>query len=354
MAMAIRRSSGLALVVCVAAAAAVTGAAPAGSDDLVRVLIGHSAFGERHWQRFEGGGAVAALSTSADPAQVSLVGAVRVDVPPDTFVDRFRQIERIERGKTVRQIGRFSQVPCIEDLAALTLDPRDLDSLRDCRPGDCGLQLPGEAIERLRAVSDAPGSGDATARVVNEYRRFLIELISDYRRQGLASLDGYHDKGEPLSVGDAFTRLLARPGTPMQHLPELSRTLRAYPRPATGGTDEFFYWSSLDFGLKPTLRINHVMIHPVRDREDGLRYAIASKQIYASHYFDAALELRMVVADPARAGQTILVYSSEARSRSLTGVIGGFLRGQVKSRARAALEHYLHTTKAAVEGRRGN
>jgi hypothetical protein len=352
--MALHRSSGLVLLVCTAAAAAVAGAAPAESGDLVRILIGQAAFGERHWERLEGGGAVAALSTSADPAQVSLVGAVRVDVPPDTFVERFRQIERIERGKTVRQIGRFSQEPCVDDLAALAVDPRDVDSLRKCRPGDCGLQLPTEAIERLRAVSEAPGNGDAPGRLVDEYRRFLIELISDYRRQGLAALDGYHDKDEPLSVGDAFNRLLARPGGPMQHLPELSRNLRAYPRPNAAGADEFFYWSTLDFGLKPTLRINHVVIHPVHNRGDGLRYAIASRQIYASHYFDAALELRMVVADPARAGHTILVYSSEARSRSLTGVIGGFLRGQVKSRARAALEHYLHTTKAAVEGRRGN
>jgi hypothetical protein len=91
------------------------------------------------------------------------------------------------------------------------------------------------------------------------------------------------------------------------------------------------------------------------DREDGLRYAITSKQIYASHYFDAALELRLVLADQARGGNSsMLIYSSDARSRALTGVVGGFLRGQVRSRARAALEHYLNTTKSAVEGRRGN
>ena len=327
---------------------------PAGSgdpDDLVRVLIGHHKLEDQHWERLRTGAAVAALSTSEDPARVSLVGAVRLDVAPETFVDRFRVIERIERGKSVRQIGRFSATPCVEDLRSLTLDPRDVESLRRCKPGDCGMQLPSEAIERLRGVSESAGADEG--RVVNEYRHFLIELINDYRRNGLASLDGYHDKDEPLSIGGAFDRLFTRPGPAMAHLPELSSALRTYPSAGRGRTDEFFYWSTLDFGLKPTLRINHVVIHPV-EREDGLRYAIASKQIYANHYFDAALELRFVVADTRGGDSSILVYSSDARSRALTGVVGSFLRGQVRSRARAALEHYLNTTKSAVEGRRSH
>ena len=325
-------------------------AAPAGSDDLVRTLIGRTSFEDKHWQRLQDGGAVAALSTSGDPAQVSLVGAVRLDVPPEMFVERFKQIERIERGKTVRQIGRFSATPCLQDLAGLTLDPKDVDSLRDCKPGDCGMQLPADAIERMRAAQGA--SGDVAPVLTQEYRRFLIDLINDYRRHGLSSLDGYHDKEEPLSIGAAFDRLMGRPGAPMRHVPELTRAIRSYPQPLGNG-EEFFYWSTVDFGLKPTLRVNHVLIHPVTNGDGALRYAIASKQIYASHYFDAALELRLVLADPEREQGSILIYSSEARSRALTGMIGGLLRGQVRSRARAALEHYLNTTKTAVE-RRGN
>lgn len=346
------RSIGLAAAALSAFTASVVASAPPPVEDLVRVLIGQRNLEDHQWQRLRTGGAVAALSTTEDPAQVSLVGAVRLNVPPEAFVDRFRAIERIERGKTVRQIGRFSATPCVQDLAALTLDSRDVESLRRCRPGDCGLQLPSEAIARLRGVSESAG-GNETA-VVDEYRRFLIELVNEYRRDGLASLNGYHDKDEPMSIGESFNRLFTRPGAAVAHLPELSQALRAYPRASRSRPDEFFYWSTLDFGLKPTVRINHVVIHPV-DRGDGLRYAIASKQIYASHYFDAALELRLVVDDPANGDDSsMLIYSSDARSRALTGVVGSFLRGQVRSRARAALEHYLNTTKSAVEGRRGN
>ena len=138
--------------VAAAALSLVTGgvivSASSHADDLVRVLIGPHTLQDHHWQRLQTGGAVAALSTTEDPAQVSLVGAVRLDVAPGTFVDRFRAIERIERGKTVRQIGRFSETPCVQDLAALTLDARDVESLRRCRPGDCGLQLPSEGGSR--------------------------------------------------------------------------------------------------------------------------------------------------------------------------------------------------------------
>ena len=41
------------------------------------------------------------------------------------------------------------------------------------------------------------------------------------------------------------------------------------------------------FGLKPTIRINHVVID---ERPEAV--AVASKQIYATHYFWTALELR--------------------------------------------------------------
>ena len=39
---------------------------------------------------------------------------IRLDVPPDEFVDLFRDIERFERGPGIPQIGRFGSPPRID------------------------------------------------------------------------------------------------------------------------------------------------------------------------------------------------------------------------------------------------
>ena len=49
---------------------------------------------------------------------------VYVDAPSSRFVDRFRDIERFERGPGILQIGRFCSAPRIEDLASLTLSAK--------------------------------------------------------------------------------------------------------------------------------------------------------------------------------------------------------------------------------------
>ena len=87
--------------------------------------------------------------------------------------------------------------------------------------------------------------------------------------------------------------------TPMP-IPELTRFLREYPRSGLPGAAEFFYWNMGEFGMKPTTRLNQVVIQPFPAGVaslPGLRYVIATRQIYANHYFSATLELRTLVDD---------------------------------------------------------
>ena len=53
----------------------------------------------------------------------------------------------------------------------------------------------------------------------------------------------------------------------------------------------------VDFGLKPTVRVNHVIIYPLAAILSGVSHVIAIKQLYASHYFHTTLELRLLVHD---------------------------------------------------------
>ncbi|MYK86982.1 MAG: hypothetical protein F4018_00710 [Acidobacteria bacterium] len=104
--------------------------------------------------------------------------------------------------------------------------------------------------------------------------------------------------------------------------------------------------------MKPTIRLNHVTICPLPDRlSTGVAYAIATKQLYASHYFHTTLELRFLLdrtdAD-GREGST-LISITRSRNDGMTGFRGLFLRPIIRRRSRDAVRNYLEHVKRQVE-----
>ena len=76
--------------------------------------------------------------------------------------------------------------------------------------------------------------------------------------------------------------------------------------------------------MKPTIRINHLVI---QDRPAST--VIASKMLYASHYFWTALELRVLVPDP-RGTDFWFVTVSRSRSDGLSRFVGRLVRGRAQ------------------------
>jgi hypothetical protein len=109
-------------------------------------------------------------------------------------------------------------------------------------------------------------------------------------------------------------------------------------------TDAFLYWQEAQFGLKPTIRINHVVMI-----EQPSHVAIASKMIYASHYFWTALELRVLVPDPPRGHGFWFVSVNRSRSDGLSGFVGRVIRGKVRSEAEKGMAAALNATKSQLE-----
>jgi hypothetical protein len=122
--------------------------------------------------------------------------------------------------------------------------------------------------------------------------------------------------------------------------------LLEYPKATARPTVSFIYWQEAEFGLKPTIRINHVAI---QEGKDGT--VVASKQLYSSHYFWTALELRVLVPDPARGAGFWLVSVSRSRSDGLSGFVGRIIRGKVQEGARSGLESALKATKTRLESK---
>jgi len=73
------------------------------------------------------------------------------------------------------------------------------------------------------------------------------------------------------------------------------------------------------------------------------RTVIASKQIYASHYFDASLGLTAALDDSASApgSSMYLVYINRSRIDLLSGFLGGLRRAILRGRLREGMRKNL-------------
>ena len=104
------------------------------------------------------------------------------------------------------------------------------------------------------------------------------------------------------------------------------------------------YWQETEFGLKPTLRINHLTV-----REGPSDAVVVSKMLYASHYFWTGLDLRALVSDPARGSGFWFVTVGRSRSDGLSGSTSAFLRRRVRTEVQEAAMAGLRMTKQKME-----
>jgi len=129
---------------------------------------------------FRAGSAVIHTLDTPEHERIEHVSAVLLRVSAEEFVDRFRDIERFERGPGTPQIGRFSAQPRYADLASLTLPAADIEALRTCEPGDCDLKLSAEAMQRFRDEVDW-SSPDAAEQAQRLMRQMILDLVLAYR-----------------------------------------------------------------------------------------------------------------------------------------------------------------------------
>jgi hypothetical protein len=194
-------------------------------------------------------------------------------------------------------------------------------------------------------------SPDAALQANDVARAMILELVHAYQASGNAALGQYDDGGEPLPVAEEFRALLKSGNLLPLPVPGLMAYLEQYPRSRPSGAEDFFYWSMVDFGLKPTVRLNHVIIYPLAARPSGVSHVIAIKQLYASHYFQTTLELRFLVDDERRADRPGFHLVSITRSRidGTSGLKGSLLRPVISRRSRTAVRSYLEHLKRQVE-----
>jgi hypothetical protein len=248
-------------------------------------------------------------------------------------------------------IGRFSNPPQISDLKKFELDGDDVTALKKCEPGDCMLQMPAKSMELFQKSIN--WSAPDVARQVNDLlRKTAVQRLVDYQKGGNQILGEYNDKKNPRNVAEQFKYMIGYSKVLPSYLPGFYSYLLTYPNGKPANVEDTFQWAKVKFGLKPTLRILHIVILRGSGPNEPA-YAIAEKQLYSSHYFATALDLTFCIRDskdPNRPG-FYLLRAMGSEQAGLTGFKGSIVRKAAVGRTVDALEKSLATIKATMEGK---
>jgi hypothetical protein len=294
------------------------------------------------------GGAPVAKALDTDRREVAIVGAVRVKAPRERLFDQYRNVAGLRRSQVFMEVGTFSSTPRVEDLRGLTFEDYDLDTIRECKPGDCGVRLPAESMARFQHDVNWHAA-DWRQQAGSLWRRQLVDYAAGYLAGGNTALAEYQNKEVPLSVAQEFRVLFDESRYFRPAAPEFFRYLEEFPTVPLEGVENILYWDKEAFGLRPVVSLTHLTLYaPPAGRSPSVPSAfVATKQIYATHYFDAALGLSLVFDDNASGFYMLCI--NRARTRSLTSFLRGVVRYTVRKRSRDAMEKILGTTKLTLE-----
>ncbi len=274
-------------------------------------------------RKIQEGRAVMRILHTDVKSEIAILSLIRINVPLHYFLQLYRNIANFERGSSMPQIGVFSNPPKLDDLKNLKLDAEDLKEIKRCKVGSCQVELSAEAIQRIQKEvrwSD-PKYYEQANQIV---RQMILELVQEYQKTGNKALAPLQDRKKSTPAAEEFRNLLEASSYIKGYIPELHDYLLEYPDAKLPGAEDFFYWSVAEFGFKPTLRVNHMTIY--RPEGESVPVTIVSKQLYASHYFRAALELRFLVPLENSADGFYFVWLNRSRTDGLEGLFGGIKR----------------------------
>ncbi len=280
---------------------------------------------------------------SRAPGEVAVVGAVRVQAAKAAFFARVRDIVRFKKGPDVMQIGRFSNPPSLDDLAALTVDKDDFD-VRSCRVGDCGIRLPADIIARFAREVDVKAP-DAQARGALLFKQILFDDVAAYVSGGMNRMTQYDDGPRAIRPHDELEGILVNMPEIGELVPGLPDHLLRFPSKPLPDAEDFLYWSKERFGAEPFISVTHVTLVC----RSAATCVMTTRDVYSSRYLDASVALAIATDAEGVPGAFDLFYENRSRANALKGGLGGLRRSLAERRARGALEESLKAIKRQLE-----
>lgn len=269
-------------------------------------------------------GRAIARTMSAPAGHVGIFAAVPAAIDGDRLVRWMHDIAALKKSPTVKEIGRFSQEPRIEDLDGLTLDAEDAREIAGCRVDRCGVKLDPPEIGAIRQAMRTGGSNVGPAA-----QQAFREVVLGRARRYLVA-------GRPGVPAPQF--LLAR-------WPQVGQDLREFPRRVVPGSEMFLYWAKDDFGGKPIVSITHVTL--LRGQRDGEpEVLVVGRQVFGTHYVNGAWSFTALMrAEP----MNYLAYVNQTEIDLLDSWYGGLVRRVVERRLREEAVDVLEGLRRRLE-----
>ena len=292
------------------------------------------------------GKAVAKIVESHTPDEVFVFGSVYIEANPESYLKFASDIDALRKLPSYLAIQSFSDPPQLSDLEGFILEAQDITELKNCKTEHCNVQLPTEAIEDFQQSINwsAPDVADRVNRLA---QRLALQAVLEYMQGGNTALGTYRDKKHPAAIAETFASLVGQLEGLPAYLPELNEYLLGYPKAKSDNMQTGFYWENVNFGLKPTFRIVQKIVYRGAIGKEPA-YAVAEKQIYASHYFETALDLTVCVKDSQRPGFYMITVKG-SKQAGLTGLKGGIVRKVALDKTRSSLERVLVAIKQKLE-----
>jgi len=301
---------------------------------LTRFLEQSIGFDAQQLAAVERGEPVVKVLETHDRRDVALFGIITVPLAREQYVRALRDFATSLRTPNRTQLGMFSDPAIERDVAAVTISSRDVSEMKDCKPGDCVVKLPATDMQRIHEQTDwsAP---DVQAQLSAYARHRLVEYVTDYRHRGDSAMAMYDDRGNvTVHSSESFAAQLAESPYVYQTVPSLQSYLANYPRGSLpAGAAEIIFWSEDVLPrLRPILSVTHLVAYTPPELPDMT--LLAAKQIYANHYFEAAVDLTAAVDRGAAS-----VYVVVLRRYRFDNLPGGILN--IRGKAIGALRDQL-------------
>lgn len=297
-------------------------------------------------QQVEAGEILAKVLDSPDRAEVVSFAALRVRASTARFLECVHDPTCLKAHHEVLEVGGLGPAVSPRDLAGLSLDARDREYLSRCEVGRCDVRLPDEAIERFRTRIDWSSPG-GPASAADLFRNTLAGFASAYLGGGNRALATYHDNPRPVSVGASTNDLLRRRWFVLDGSPELVGYLRDFPEAHLPTEADFLYWYKEKFWRKTVVSLNHVTVYR-KNEGAASRVFVASKQLYATHYYEAGLELLVFASDPGDGAGTLL-FLSRVRADIRQSGFNWVERLLIHRLVRERLEHQFRLLRSRLE-----
>ncbi|MBW2017538.1 MAG: hypothetical protein JRF57_10180 [Deltaproteobacteria bacterium] len=281
--------------------------------------------------------------------ELALLGIARINVPPDFFAARYGKDGMCIETASARRKGQFSHRPVLDDLSGLSLPLDELKELSRCRSTDCKVKADGTLMEKFRPLDpSAPGFRERGNRIIREA---MVAYVRKYLTRGDGALIEYCDKRTLIRAKDEMEDMIRCSSLLRDLAPELQTHLKEFPRRGSRDIEDLLYWTFESFdrrSLRPVFSIHHLARFSPPNPSRGM--IVASKQIYATHYFEVALGLTFILKDSRKkeTGGLYLIHLNRSRIDILRE-LPSFLAKRLFERVQGLLDRKMVALKKSLE-----